>query len=153
MFAAWKFCMSGILPWLLGASQVFLLNHSALVWEKMIKPIAATTQGWSYKTWLLCASLFTYAFCCPVVADALFMSGMRTAVPALSERLAPLWEHSVLLHLCHAFATHWKDEARRFREMSAWDGCEASCVSPSTRRNITLNWFVVFKTTIPMNVS
>ena len=64
-----------------------------------------------------------------------------------------LAEHSVLLHLCHTFATHWKDEARRFRELSARGGCEASWVSLSTRRNITLNWLVVSKTTIPMNVS
>lgn len=31
----------------------------------------------------------------------------------------------LLLHLCHTFVTQWKAEARRFKAMSACDGCEA----------------------------
>lgn len=53
------------------------------------------------------------------------MLGIRAAVLALLERLVPLREHSILLHLCHTFATHWKAESGRFKEMSARDVCEA----------------------------
>lgn len=53
------------------------------------------------------------------------MLGMWAAMPALLEQFVPWQEHSILLHLCHTFATEWKAEARRFKEMSAFDGCEA----------------------------
>ena len=76
--------------------------------KKMMQSIAASTQGWSYETWLLCASLVIYAFCCPVVADALFMSGMQTAAPALSERLAPLRS----IQFCYICVTHLQHTER-----------------------------------------
>lgn len=43
MSAAWKFCVSVILSLWLQASWGFLLNNSALIWEKTIKLLAVST--------------------------------------------------------------------------------------------------------------
>lgn len=118
-----QFHVSVIFPSLVRASQGCLLNHSAFIWEEMIKPLAASTLGWSYLILVLISVQLRFLFSW-ICWCFIYVGRTRAAALALLEQFVPLQEHFVLLHLCHTFATQCKAEVRRFKEMSACDECE-----------------------------
>ena len=114
----------------------------------MIKPLAASTQGWSYKTWLLSASQFIYVFYCPEGADALFM----LCWPCQSG-----WGPCGSIPFCYICVTRRLHNERLklgdSMKCQPMMGVRFCCASPSSKGNMTLNWFLICKTTILINVS